>query len=111
MGQCKILQKMFLTKLLSFTLVSLVVFNMVETREVSRVTRQSELPPNFQCNLCDKCNQPCSSSCGKCSGCDLAALLNLPIPECTQLCKGGVSGCTATCEQNQEGCKFCKYCE
>eukprot|EP00091_Calanus_sinicus_P021816 TRINITY_DN6625_c0_g1_i1.p1 TRINITY_DN6625_c0_g1~~TRINITY_DN6625_c0_g1_i1.p1 ORF type:complete len:151 (-),score=22.10 TRINITY_DN6625_c0_g1_i1:23-475(-) len=46
--------------------------------EVARVKRQSELPPNFQCQLCKKCEKPCRETCKLCSGCVLARALGLP---------------------------------
>merc|ERR1712098_546660 len=44
-------------------------------KEVVRSKRQidcEEMPANFQCNLCSKCNSPCESECAKCSGCEIA---------------------------------------
>merc|ERR1719320_174826 len=107
--QSELGEKIF-TKTLLFTSFLLMTFSPVmDAKEVMRSKRQSELPPNFQCELCDKCNVPCSKSCALCAGCELALSLGYPAPGCDP-CKGGVKACEDNCEKNQEGCKFCQYC-
>eukprot|EP00090_Calanus_glacialis_P046151 TRINITY_DN8914_c0_g1_i2.p1 TRINITY_DN8914_c0_g1~~TRINITY_DN8914_c0_g1_i2.p1 ORF type:complete len:119 (-),score=24.81 TRINITY_DN8914_c0_g1_i2:89-445(-) len=108
--------------------LAMVVISMVESRgplngedtDVARVKRQSQLPPNFQCQLCKKCEKPCQETCKLCSGCVLAKALRLPptqlkalgfpVEECDEFCKDGIAGCNKICEKAEDNCKFCKYC-
>jgi len=108
--------KMFFARIFLITIFMVMNYSpSVVGKEVVRSKRQidcEEMPANFQCNLCSKCNSPCESECAKCSGCEIAKQYGIDIAGlgCNTHCGSGVAGCVATCEANQDGCKFCECC-
>merc|ERR1712062_45454 len=65
---------------------------------------KDEIPEDFNCNLCNKCGESCSTQCNLCSGCDLLKVFGsfdrtqlsafgIEITECDTFCRDAVESC------------------